>query len=372
MQHQRNITKYITSFSVIVIALFVIIFPLGYFFLSYQYMMGILSTETEINAGLVTRIINADPERWEFQYLRIQEYLLRRPEEGDREIRRVLNAKNEVIVESADELKTPFVMGSDELVDSGVVVGRIEIYRSLRPLLIRTGLVALFMLPIGLGVFLLLRNMPLRTIYQAEKALREREEKFRELYDSAPVGYLEYDLEGRITNVNRSNLEMLGYTREEMVGEFVWKFNTKEEIAHQHILAKLSGTMPQARNLERTYRRRDGSTLPVLIEDRIIQDEKGRTKGIRCSIQDITERKRTEEEREKLIHELEYAMSQVKTLSGMLPICASCKRIRDDKGYWNQIESYIRDHSEAEFSHSICPECMKKLYGDILDEEEKA
>lgn len=62
---------------------------------------------------------------------------------------------------------------------------------------------------------------------------------------------------------------------------------------------------------------------------------------------------------------LEEALAKVKKLSGLLPICASCKKIRDDKGYWNQIETYIRDHSEAEFSHSICPECAKKLYPDL-------
>jgi len=60
--------------------------------------------------------------------------------------------------------------------------------------------------------------------------------------------------------------------------------------------------------------------------------------------------------------QLEGALSQVKLLSGFLPICSSCKRIRDDTGYWNQIESYIREHSEAEFSHGICPECAEKLY----------
>ena len=80
---------------------------------------------------------------------------------------------------------------------------------------------------------------------------------------------------------------------------------------------------------------------------------------------DITQRKLIEEEREKLIKELKNALDQVKQLSGMLPICSSCKMIRDDKGYWSQIESYIRDHSEAEFSHSICPECAKKLYPDV-------
>ena len=80
---------------------------------------------------------------------------------------------------------------------------------------------------------------------------------------------------------------------------------------------------------------------------------------------EIELRKKTEAEREKLIKDLTEALAEVNTLSGLLPICASCKKIRDDKGYWNQIEEYIRDHSEAEFSHSICPECTKKLYPDF-------
>ena len=67
-------------------------------------------------------------------------------------------------------------------------------------------------------------------------------------------------------------------------------------------------------------------------------------------------------------NELQKALSKIKTLSGLLPICASCKKIRDDKGYWNQIELYVRDHTEAEFSHSICPNCAEKLYGDLIKE----
>jgi CheY-like chemotaxis protein len=67
---------------------------------------------------------------------------------------------------------------------------------------------------------------------------------------------------------------------------------------------------------------------------------------------------------EQLILELKEALDKVKTLSGLLPICAACKDIRDDKGYWKQIEVYIRDHSEADFTHSICPDCLKKLYPD--------
>ena len=72
------------------------------------------------------------------------------------------------------------------------------------------------------------------------------------------------------------------------------------------------------------------------------------------------------EEREKLVVELQEALSKVKQLSGLLPICASCKKIRDDQGYWNQIEEYIRHHSEADFSHGLCPPCIEKLYPDYV------
>jgi len=81
---------------------------------------------------------------------------------------------------------------------------------------------------------------------------------------------------------------------------------------------------------------------------------------------------RHEEEREKLIKELQGALAKVKLLSGLLPICASCKKIRDDKGYWNQLESYLQAHSEAEFSHGLCPECAEKLYPGYHHERKKA
>ncbi len=75
-------------------------------------------------------------------------------------------------------------------------------------------------------------------------------------------------------------------------------------------------------------------------------------------------------EREVLVTELQDALREIKTLSGFLPICSHCKKIRDDSGYWNQLEEYIRQHSDAEFSHGICPTCMKRYYGDLLTEEE--
>jgi hypothetical protein len=87
------------------------------------------------------------------------------------------------------------------------------------------------------------------------------------------------------------------------------------------------------------------------------------------SFQDITDRKKLEDEKTNLVTQLQSSLEQVNLLSGLLPICASCRKIRDDKGYWNLIENYIRDHSEAEFSHGICPECAAKLYPELLKEE---
>ena len=86
---------------------------------------------------------------------------------------------------------------------------------------------------------------------------------------------------------------------------------------------------------------------------------------------EIEDRKRTEAEKEQLIDQLQKAMQEVKVLSGFLPICASCKKIRDDTGYWRQIEEYISTHSNALFSHGICPECTKKLYPEFHEEMQR-
>jgi len=102
-----------------------------------------------------------------------------------------------------------------------------------------------------------------------------------------------------------------------------------------------------------------------LITAQPFRDADGKLIGIVESFQDITERKVLEKEKEELIEKLQESLKKVKLLSGFLPICASCKKIRDDKGYWNQIETYIRAHSEAEFSHGICPDCYKKLYANL-------
>jgi len=81
----------------------------------------------------------------------------------------------------------------------------------------------------------------------------------------------------------------------------------------------------------------------------------------------IQERRKAARERERLIAELQEALAKVKTLRGLVPICSNCKKIRDDQGFWQQVEAYVRDHSEAQFTHGICPDCLSKLYPDLAD-----
>jgi two-component system, cell cycle sensor histidine kinase and response regulator CckA len=139
---------------------------------------------------------------------------------------------------------------------------------------------------------------------RAEEALGRSETKFYELFNDAPVGYFEYDNQGRITSVNRTELEMLGYTLEEILGQPVWKFAVELDEARHRILAKLAGIMPPARGREQTYRRKDGTTFPALIEDRLLKDSDGKIIGIRSTIQSIAERKQMEKEKALLEEQL--------------------------------------------------------------------
>jgi PAS domain S-box-containing protein len=152
---------------------------------------------------------------------------------------------------------------------------------------------------------------------RAEVQLQKSEEQFRNLYDEAPVGYFEYDLQGNITRMNQRYLKMLGYTAEEMIGQPCWKFIV-DESAREQILDKLRGVRPPAVGLERIYRRKDGTTFPVLFEDRVLLEEDCHIRGIRTAIQDITERKHAEDEREKLQAQLTQAqkMESVGRLAG--------------------------------------------------------
>ncbi|HEY3130228.1 MAG TPA: PAS domain S-box protein [Acidobacteriota bacterium] len=155
----------------------------------------------------------------------------------------------------------------------------------------------------------------------AEEALRHSEAMFRDLYDEAPVGYHEIDVHGRIRRVNHAELEMLGYAAEEMLGRYAWEFVHESKAARHAIAEKISGARPLV-PFERTFIRKDGSLVPVLLQDRLLRNAAGQVIGLRTAVQDITDRKRIEEalqESEKRLHRAkETAEAASRTKSAFL------------------------------------------------------
>ncbi len=198
---------------------------------------------------------------------------------------------------------------------------------------------------------------------RAAAALEASERKYRMLYDSAIDAIFIVGMDGKFIDVNRTSHERLGYTREELLALHLSQLDSPEFSGQ--VGARIAELLQQGQlSFESAHRRKDGSTMPVEINARVI-DYDGR-RAIFSIVRDITERKQAEGEREKLIAELQKALAEIKTLRGILPICSSCKKIRDDGGAWHQLEAYIRDRTDAEFSHGLCLECARKLYPDVM------
>jgi PAS domain S-box-containing protein len=180
-QNSTNISKALTWAVGTIFVLIFIALPLGFFLLSYQSMAGNLEAEVEDIADELSVVIAENPNVWEYQQIRYMGYLALRPWRGHGEARRILTKEGKVVAEKSDPLSEPLIMRSAEVYDSGTVVGRLEISRSLRPLLNRTVVIALAVVPLSMAAFLLMHMIPLKAIKSSEKSLRASEEKFRRL-----------------------------------------------------------------------------------------------------------------------------------------------------------------------------------------------
>ncbi|MDQ5985016.1 MAG: hypothetical protein CSYNP_00720 [Syntrophus sp. SKADARSKE-3] len=191
--------------------------------------------------------------------------------------------------------------------------------------------------------------------------------------------------DGRYIEVSEAFLKLMGMKRSEIVGNTSTGIGFITPEQRQIVLDEFS-RKGSIENLELQIRTKGGEQryglfnsvmIPIDGENHLltmvtdITDQKRIEAELRQSeikYRTIVENnKKADKEREHLISELRKALSNVKKMSGLLPICASCKKIRDDRGYWNQVEKYVSDHSEAQFSHGICPECTKKLYPDTYE-----
>ena len=154
---------------------------------------------------------------------------------------------------------------------------------------------------------------------QMEEALRRSREEFKDLFDNAPVGFHELDAEGRLTRINNTELKMLGYTAKELLGQFVWKLSMDEAMSRRATLAKLAGEQTLAQGYERLFRRKDGSTVPLMVNDRLMKNADGVITGIHSTIEDITARKRAEKSLAERTAELARERLFLRTLLDTLP-----------------------------------------------------
>jgi len=212
---------------------------------------------------------------------------------------------------------------------------------------------------------------------QTESLLVTERQRLANILDSTNVGTWEWNIQTGEVVLNERWADIIGYRLEELAPISI---DTWLKVVHPDDLKRSNDLLDKHFRKELAYyecevrlRHKHGSWVWVLDRGKVIKwADNGKPLFMYGTHQDISVRKKAEEERETLIANLEKAISEVKKLSGMLPICASCKKIRDDKGYWNQIESYIGAHAEVEFSHGLCPECAKKLYPELFENDGKA
>ncbi len=192
--------------------------PLGYFVLAYQYQTAVLKTELAGEAVEASQMISRNPDYWRFEQHRLQEFLSQRPFGQSNEIRRIVDVNRTVVAESADVIDAPLITRRHDLYDSGKVVARMEISRSLRPLLTRTLLLLAFGLVLGAAVFIVLRVFPLRALSLALQSLQESEGKFRAIASTAADAIIVINDRGVITSWNSAAEKIFGYTAQEAAG----------------------------------------------------------------------------------------------------------------------------------------------------------
>lgn len=188
-------------------------------------------------------------------------------------------------------------------------------------------------------------------------------ERYTDLYDFAPVGYLTLDRDGTILAANLTVARLLGLARATLphrrlalqlaVGD--------RRVLHDFLATTFASSHREA--CEVALPQPGAAPRQVRLEAVVSEDRR----ACRVAVLDVTERHHAEAERVRHIDELTHALSEVKALSGLLPICGYCKKIRDDKNYWQSVEHYISTRTNAKFSHSICPECETKVVKPELE-----
>ena len=192
--------------------------------------------------------------------------------------------------------------------------------------------------------------------------VNESKALFESMFLGNPEPSIYLDNDFNVIDINPRFTEFFGYSLEEMKGKDIDTLIIPEEYKDE--AAKLNiDTLSGYVYFDAIRKHKDGHLVPVSISAAPIIIN-GESRGSFVIYKDITLRKKAEQEREKIIDKLQKALDEVKTLEGMIPICSHCKKIRDDSGFWGNVEQYIAKHSNVDFSHGICPDCLQEHYPD--------
>jgi len=187
----------------------------------------------------------------------------------------------------------------------------------------------------------------------------------QQLLDNIPIPIFHKNEEYIYTGCNKSYEDFLGIDRQTLIGKSVYDIAPTKlaEVYHEKDLELISNHRHQIYECEVESDAFDNKRQ-VIFHKATIEKSDGQIGGLIGAILDITDRRKNEQERDKLLEELKKALKEIKTLKGIIPICSYCKQIRDEKGAWDRMEAYICSHSDAQFSHGICPECYDKHKDD--------
>ena len=202
----------------------------------------------------------------------------------------------------------------------------------------------------------------------AENKLKESEERFRRIFEDGPLGMIVLKPGDMILSANKAIYDMMGFTERILEGRRLFEIIYPEDRDKAGELTQqlLRGEIPLIQ-LEMRFERNNGELLWANTIITALRNEQNEIIYALGMIEDISDRKLAEQKQQILIHELQDAMAKIKLLRGLLPMCAWCKKVRDDNGYWKKVETYVEEHSDASFTHGICPDCLKKNDPETYD-----
>lgn len=205
---------------------------------------------------------------------------------------------------------------------------------------------------------------------KTEMELRETKQMLEDIAQGITENILVLSKDYKVLWANKTALLESGFSIEEIYGDYCFRVTHHREQPCEppHDRCPVQDVLKTGASIiyEHIHFDKNNNQRYVEVSAYPITDDEGNIiKFIHIS-RDISKRKQLEQERERLISELKESFENIKTLKGLIPICASCKKIRDDEGFWSQVETYISEHSDAQFSHGICPDCMKELYPEYL------